>query len=47
MTFFMLLEAPKLTERLHTHFPDKQEFVVKMTRMSRYVMDFIVVQDRD
>ncbi len=44
MTFFMLLEAPKLTERLHTHFSDKQEFVVKMTRMSRYVMDFIVVR---
>jgi len=44
LTIFMLLETPRLTERLHAQFPDKQEMLVQAGRMSRYVMDFMVVR---
>lgn len=44
LTIFMLLETPRLTERLHAQFPDKQEMLAQAGRMSRYVMDFMVVR---
>lgn len=43
-SFFMLLEAPRLTQRFERKFGKDSETVRKLSRMTGYVIDFIVVR---
>jgi len=43
-SFFMLLEAPQLTRRFERKFGKESETVKKLSRMTGYVIDFIVVR---
>jgi predicted PurR-regulated permease PerM len=43
-SFFMLLEAPRLTQRFEQKFGKDSEIVNKLSRMAGYVIDFIVVR---
>jgi AI-2 transport protein TqsA len=43
-TFFMLLEAPHLKKRAEKIFAYKPEKLAQFSRMSQYIMDFIVVR---
>jgi AI-2 transport protein TqsA len=43
-SFFMLLEAPRLTQRVEEKFGRDSETVKKLSRMTGYVADFIVVR---
>ncbi|MFA5222506.1 MAG: AI-2E family transporter [Methanoregula sp.] len=44
LTFFALIESPTLARRLQTLFSHKPEMLAQMSRMSQYIMDFIVVR---
>ena len=44
LTFFMLLEAPRVTAHLGTHFGNDSPSVQNLSRMTGYVIDFIVVR---
>ena len=43
-TFFMLLEAPHVTRRLERSFGKESEMMMRLNRMTGYVIDFIVVR---
>jgi AI-2 transport protein TqsA len=43
-SFFMLLEAPRITQRVEQKFGKDSETVRKLSRMTGYVIDFIVVR---
>jgi predicted PurR-regulated permease PerM len=43
-TFFMLLEAPHLKSRAEKMFAHEPEKLAQFSRMSKYIMDFIVVR---
>lgn len=44
LTFFMLLEVPRITAHLEEHFGKESHTIHHMSRMTGYVIDFIVVR---
>jgi AI-2 transport protein TqsA len=44
LTVFMLLEAPRLTAHMESHFGKESHTIHHLSRMSGYVIDFIVVR---
>jgi predicted PurR-regulated permease PerM len=44
LTFFMLLEAPRLTAHMESHFGKESHTIHHLSRMTGYVIDFIVVR---
>jgi AI-2 transport protein TqsA len=44
LTFFMLLEAPRISTHLETHFGKESHTIHHLSRMTGYVIDFIVVR---
>ncbi len=43
-TFFMLLEAPRISARANTLFASRSEQFARISRMSKYMIDFMVVR---